>query len=54
MEGQSAVVVAPSCGESGSLQGAGQDSPQDGGGEADQDLVQSGAHERRSHLEWAR
>lgn len=53
--GQSAVVV-PSCGESGTPQVAGQDSPLGGEGGAARALVhQSGAHERRrSHLGWAR
>lgn len=54
MEGdRSAAEVVPSCGESGTLQGVGQDSPLGGGVGAEQGLAQSGAPERtRSHLEW--
>lgn len=53
--GRSAAAVAPSCGESGTLQMAGQDSHRGGGGGAERGLVrQSGAPERkRSHLGWA-
>lgn len=54
MEGdRSAAEVVPSCGESGTLQGVGQDSRLGGGVGAEQGLAQSGAPERtRSHLEW--
>lgn len=54
MGGRSAAAVVPSCGESVTLQVAGQDSPQGGGGGADRGLAhQRGAHERmRSHLGW--
>lgn len=53
--GRSAAAVAPSCGESGTLQMAGQDSHRGGGGGVERGLVrQSGAPERkRSHLGWA-
>lgn len=47
-EDQSAVVGVPSCGESGPLQAAVQDSLQGGGGGADQELVhRGGAPERK-------
>lgn len=54
--GRSAAEVVPSCGESGTLQEAGQGSPLDGGVGAEQDLArQGGDPERmRSHLEWGR
>lgn len=54
-EGQSAAVVGPSYGESGTLQVAALDSPQGGGGEAEKGLAhQSEALERmKSHLGWA-
>lgn len=46
---QSAVVGVPSCGESGTLQVAVQDSPQGGGGGADQEPVhRGGAPERKT------
>lgn len=53
--GQSAAAVVPSCGESGTLQVAGQDTRQGGGGGADRGLAhQSGTPEtKRSHLGWA-
>lgn len=56
MGGRSAAAEVPSCGESGTLQVAGQDSPRGGGGGAVQGRAhQSGAPERkRSHLGWAR
>lgn len=52
---QSAVVGVPSCGESGTLQAADQDSLQGGGGGADQEPVhRDGAPERKtSHPELA-
>lgn len=51
---QNAAEVVPSYGGSVILQEAGQGSPQDGGGVADQVGQQSGAHERKmSHLGWA-
>lgn len=56
MGGRSAAEEVPSCGESGTLQVAGQDSPLGGGeGGADQGLAhQGGAPEKkRSHLGWA-
>lgn len=52
MGGRNAAVVAPSCGENGTRQVAGQDSLQGDGEGADQELAhQGGAHERmRSRL----
>lgn len=55
MGGRSAAAGVPSCGESVTLQAAGQDSPQGGGGGVDQGRAHlSGDHERRSRLGWAR
>lgn len=55
MGDRSAAVEVPSCGESGTLQAAGQDSPRGGGGGgAAQGLARQGEDpERRSHLGWA-
>lgn len=52
---QSAAVVVPSCGGSGGLQVAAQDSPQGDGGGAVQGLVHQGEgpERRRSHPGWA-
>lgn len=52
---QNAVEVVPSYGESAILQEAGQDSPQDGGGVADQGLGQQREARvtKMSHLGWA-
>lgn len=54
MEGRSAAVVAPSCGERGTLLTAGQDSPRGGGGVVEWGLAhQGGAPEtKRSHPGW--